>query len=366
MSAESTIELEHQPGEQEQALHQVAHMEKRSRKWVSFTIRASVTILIFTFLLRSISWPKLFSTLTHAHHAALLMGLAVGGMCVVFSAYSWRSLVLAEHIQTDLARLIHLYLVGIAFSHFLPSSMGGDVAKAYYVGKDSGNIAGAASSVLLSRIAGFLGMLLVAFPGLLIWHSMFQQSVTIGFLLLSLLLVTMVAGALVASALLPRLSIRFLHMKWFNNRIVITAIEIGQALNYAIRRPRSLAAAISFSILFWISSFLNYYGFAMALHMQVSLPFYIIAISFISIVAFFPISINGFGVREGALVYVFSTMHVPASTSLLLAFLMDIQVLLFGLIGGCIYLTMNAKQPAEKQEVSTLRHTIYPVELPTK
>ncbi len=366
MSAKLTIELEHQPGEQEQALHQVAHVEKRRRKWVSFTIRASVTILIFTFLLRSISWPKLFSTLTHAHHAALLMSLAVGGMCVVFSAYSWRSLVLAERIQADLARLIHLYLVGMAFSQFLPSSMGGDVAKAYYIGKDSGNMAGAASSVLLSRIIGFLGMLLVAFPSLLVWHTMFQQSITIGFLLLSLLLVTMVASALVASALLPRLSIRFLHMKWFHNRIVITALEIGQALTYAIRRPRSLAAATSFAILFWISSFLNYYGYAMALHMQVPLPFYIIAISFVSIVAFFPISINGYGVREGALVYVFSTMHVPASTSLLLAFLADIQVLLFGLLGGCIYLTMNAKPPAEKQEVSILQPIIQTENLPVQ
>ena len=65
------------------------------------------------------------------------------------------------------------------------------------------------------------------------------------------------------------------------------------------------------------------------------------AIPFSSLVAFLPISINGFGVREGALVYIFSQFMFPFSESLLLAFLMDIQVLLFGVIGGCIYLTMS-------------------------
>jgi hypothetical protein len=96
-------------------------------------------------------------------------------------------------------------------------------------------------------------------------------------------------------------------------------------------------------LLFWLASFLNYYAFAEALSMRVPLHFYIIAISFSSIVAMLPISINGFGMRESALVYAFSTAHVPAATSLLLAFLADAQVLLFGVIGGCIYLALDSK-----------------------
>jgi glycosyltransferase 2 family protein len=345
MSVESTIKLEHRPKEQEQSLDQdTSRIGKQSRKGLQLALRIAVTVVMFFFLLHSVSWPRLFTTLMKAQHATLLMGLTIGGMSIIFSTYSWRSLVLAERIQTDLARLIHLYLVGIAFSHFLPTSMGGDVAKAYYVGKGSGNMAGAASSVLLSRVTGFLGMLLISIPALFIWHSLFKQTIVIGFLLLSLLLITLVSGTLIASTLLPRLSDRFFNTKWFTNRIVITAIEVGNALSCALKRPRALCAAIGFSFLFWICGFLNYYGFAMALHMQVPLPFYIVAIAFASIVAFFPISINGYGVREGALVYVFSTMHVPASTSLLLAFLVDMQVLLFGLIGGSIYLTMGNEQ----------------------
>ena len=105
-----------------------------------------------------------------------------------------------------------------------------------------------------------------------------------------------------------------------------------------------MLSATLFGMLFWVASFLNYYGYAAALGLHVPLTFYAIAIPFVSIIAALPISINGFGVREGAFVYLFSTIHVPPTTSLSLALLMDAQVLLFGLIGGYIYFTMSSKK----------------------
>jgi hypothetical protein len=51
------------------------------------------------------------------------------------------------------------------------------------------------------------------------------------------------------------------------------------------------------------------------------------------------------------LVYAFSTVQVSASTALLLAFLVDVQVLLFGLVGGCIYLSMGTKLNKNQYEV---------------
>ncbi len=343
MSARSTLLPENHQQLKESSQYQLEMPVHKgtTKKWVKFAVRASVTSLLFAFLLKSVSWSTLLTTFAHAQHTWQLMGLAVGVLCIVFSSFEWHCLVLAEDIHTDLAHLIKLYLVGIAFSHFLPSSMGGDVAKAFYVGRDSGNMAGATSSVMLSRITGFLGMLLIALPSLLIWHSWFTSAVIVEFLLLSLLLIVLISGTMIISLCLPKASSRLLKSRWIPKSAVITAAELGQTLNSAIRKPRPLTIAILFGILFWIASFLNYYGYAVALGIHAPLFFYAMAIPFSSLVAFLPISINGFGVREGALVYVFSTIHVSPSESLLLAFLMDTQVLLFGVIGGCIYLTMS-------------------------
>jgi glycosyltransferase 2 family protein len=322
--------------------------ERSKKSWARFALRAGLTTLLFVFLLKSISWATLLKTLIQVHHTFLLMGLAVGVLCVVFSAYAWRSLVLAEGIEMDLARLINLYLVGIGFGHFLPTNMGGDAVKAFYVGSDSGNYPGAASAVLMSRITSFMGMLLLALPTLAIMHEHFSTGVTISFVLLSLLLLAAIASTIIVSVLLPRVSTRLVKGRSIKYRVLAKAIEIGSALSAAARKPRSLAGSAMFGVLFWVASILNYYGYGVALGLHVPLYFYMIAIPFVSMVAALPISINGFGVRESAFVYLFSTIQIPAATSLLLALLVDAQLLLFGLVGGCIYLTMSGKKPAAK------------------
>ena len=318
--------------------------EGKKKSSLGMVVRAIVTVLLFVFLLRSMNWSTLVSTITQIRHSYLLLGLSEGVLCLLFSCYGWRSVVLAENIQADLAQLINLYLVGVSFSHFLPTSMGGDAVKAYYMGRDSGNILGAASAVLMSRINSFVGMLLIALPTLAILHAHFTDQIVLWFLLLSLLLIAAIFGSVLTAMFLPRLSSRFLKGKWTQNPVFVKFLEVGEALSSTFRRPRSMFSAILFGMLFWGASFLNYYGYALALGLHVPLTFYVIAIPFVSIIAALPISINGFGVREGAFVYLFTTIHVPPTTSLSLALLMDAQVLFFGLIGGGIYFTMSGKK----------------------
>ncbi|MBE3557891.1 MAG: flippase-like domain-containing protein [Ktedonobacteraceae bacterium] len=317
---------------------------KTRHQWLKLFLRTGVTLLLFALLLKSVSWSTVLTTLLHAQRAPLLLGLAAGVLCVIFSSWSWHSLVRAEGMQIDLARLIKLYLVGMAFSHFLPTSIGGDIARAYYAGKEGGSLAGAASSVLMSRIAGFLGMLLIALPTLLIWRSTFAPLLVLGFLMPSLFLLIAIGGTIVAAPLLPHISPHLLKRRQRLQQLLTTALNTGQMLGATARRPRVLTQAVCFGALFWLASFLNYYGYALALGIDAPLHFYVIAISFSSLIAFFPVSLNGFGLKEGTLVFAFASIHVSPTVSLPLALLMDCQVLFFGLIGAGIYLAMERQK----------------------
>ena len=331
---EQIIDYQHKSGAVQRAT---------KKKLINFAIRVGFTLLLFAFLFRSVSWSTVLMTLAQVNQAVVLMGLVVGAFGIVVSSYQWRSLLHSERIYFDLARLINLYMVGIAFSHFLPTGMGGDAIKAYYVGRDSNNNAGAASAVVMSRATGFFSMLFVASPALMIWHGHFTREVVIGLVSLSLLVGSLIGGAVFSVTLLPRL----FKGTWAKHRIFASAKSIGNALSMTFRRPRFLCVAILFGILFHLVACLNYYTYATALGMNVPLYFYFVAIPLISLVAFLPISINGFGVRESAFVLVFSTIHVPSATSLLLALLMDVQVLFFGVVGGCIYFALAAGSKAK-------------------
>jgi len=332
---------EHQGQMPDYQQNEEAAVKAPEQKWISFAIRVIVTLLLFTYLFKKLSCWTLLAALRHVHPAVLPVAVVVGLFSLVVSAYQWQSLLHSERIHFDLAKLINLYLVGMTFSHFLPTGMGGDVVKAFYVGRDSGNSAGSASAVVMSRVTGFFGMMLVAFPALIIWHTYFTRNIVLLFVLLSLGVGSMIAGAIVSARLLPGL----FKGKWAKRGLFASAIRIGDALSMSVRRPRSLGVATLFGILFHVVACLNYYSFALALGIDVPLHFYFVAIPLVSLAAFLPISINGFGVRESAFVYVFSTIHVAVTTSLLLAFLVDVQVLIFAAIGGCIYLTMGSQAP---------------------
>jgi uncharacterized protein (TIRG00374 family) len=314
--------------------------KKKMNRWLKFGLRMGCTIVLFFFLIRSISWSAFIHQLHHLDSGGLLIGFIVGMFGVIISSYQWQSLLDAEHVHIDLRRLINLYLVGIAFNHFLPSGMGGDVVKAYYVGRDGQNTAGSASAVIMSRVTGFIGMMLVSSVALILWPSSFSRKLIIAFVLSCIAMCLALLAVYICVSILPgRLAKRWAHKKLFT-----TIITISQTVQKSVRQPRSIAAAILFGVLFHIGAALNYYEYGQVLHVTVPFTFYLVAIPFVSLIAFLPISINGFGLRESAFVYIFSTVHVPVATSLLLALLMDIQVLLCGVIGGAIYMLMDERK----------------------
>ncbi len=330
-------------------------------KWLKLALRLGCTTLLFTFLFKSFSWSAVLQQLSHLDDGGLVIGAMVGMCGVIISAYQWHSLLAAEHIHIDLKKLVNFYLIGLAFNHFLPTGMGGDVVKAYYVGKEGNNTAGSASAVIMSRITGFCGMLLVSVTVLLLWNSIFTHQLTLIFLASCLALCGALVGVFCAVLFLPR----FLHTRLTDSEAVAAAAALsggtrtqrkrfrrplflsisnaGNTIRKSIARPRSMAIATLFGALFHISAALNYYSYATLMHIHVPVTFYLVAIPLVALSTVLPTSINGYGVRESTLVFVFSTVHVPGSTALALALLADVQTLLFGVLGGCIYLMMGVR-----------------------
>ncbi|MHB8599704.1 MAG: lysylphosphatidylglycerol synthase transmembrane domain-containing protein [Ktedonobacteraceae bacterium] len=321
------------------------------KKRVSFAIRLVLTLLLFSILFKSMSWSALLGSFTRISWSLVFVSLVVGAAGVVVSAYQWRSLLLGEKIHVDLAGLINLYMVGIGFSHFLPTGMGGDAVKALYVGRESSNHPGSVSAVLMCRVTGFIGMLLIAYTALIIWQGSFTTTIITSFSLLSLLVGGMIGGAVMSIGLLPRL----LKGKWKNARIFTSVLQVGSALYISAKRPRSLLAAILYGVGFQAVAILNCYAYANAIGIQASLRFYCVAVPLIALVSFLPISINGYGLRESTYIYIFSTIHVQPAIALLLALMLDAQTLVFGVIGGCIYFRLSGqiKSKLEAQELKS-------------
>jgi glycosyltransferase 2 family protein len=312
---------------------QAAPGRMRRIRAITLVARAVVTLLLLALLLRSISWSALVAALSGLALVPACAGLALGVCGVLISTYQWRALLEADSVRMRFGLLARLYLAGIAFSHFLPTGMGGDAYKALYVGRASGNIAGSASAAVLARVTGFLGMLLIAAPVLLLGRDAYSARLAPVFAVAAGLVLTLLAVATLGAAFVPQLVLAC-ATRW---RLITAAMRFGAALRAALARPRALVAATLIGAGFWVAGCLNYAAYGLALGVHISLGYYFVAVPLVSLVTFLPIAINGYGLRESAIVSLLGVVGVSPAVALLLALVMDAQVLLFGAVGSLMY-----------------------------
>src|SRR5262249_16706501 len=96
-------------------------------------------------------------------HLGFWMGavaLYVGAQVV--SALRWRWLAEPLGFRRPLAEFTAFYFIGMYFNLFLPTSVGGDVVRAWYLDGGSGRKLPAFLSVFVDRFSGLLVLLVLA------------------------------------------------------------------------------------------------------------------------------------------------------------------------------------------------------------
>jgi uncharacterized membrane protein YbhN (UPF0104 family) len=137
-----------------------------SRRVPWFAVQALITAVLLFVLFRSLDMGGFRALFLRTPFSFYLLSLAVVLAGQVAYAWRWRVLLVAAGVQTSLPTVIQQYLIGIAVNNFLPSTVGGDVAKVYGLGPDHGYGA-VTASVVLDRHIG-IGTLAI-FAAVALW-----------------------------------------------------------------------------------------------------------------------------------------------------------------------------------------------------
>lgn len=315
----------------------------RSSWWL--VARITLSVVLLAVLIAKADLSRFAHTLLHINPLLALLGLAVGVVTIVISTVQWQILLRHEDISLPLPLLTGFYFLGITFNQLLPTSIGGDVAKAAYVARYSRRGVGAASATLMARVIGLLASLVVALPVALVAAVVVPQ---LGWSLALLLLgaAILYAGGLTLLLTSPSLLHRLDGTRLARSRAGRKALELAETLARYRQHSATFMAAMAASIAFLLVSFLNYYCYGLALHVQTPFWFYWLAIPLTSMATMLPISVNGYGVRGASFVLVFGLIGVPAVGALALSTAMEVQMLLFALVGGAFLMVLNHRVPA--------------------
>ena len=270
-----------------------------------------VAIALIVLLIRQEGWMEIVNSLKQISLLNFSLALALLLISRVFVIARWHVLLQSGGVKIPFRRTTELTLMGLFASHFLPTTIGGDVVRLAGVMQMGFDRAICLASIAADRLIGLAGMLFAVPFGLIpAWESLGQAALASH------------SFALMVSLQRP---FRF-------------ARRTLQTFSTWFHQPKALFASL---LCTWGNMFFIFAGIYLLLEgLGSHISFGLIAglYSLAYLVTLIPISINGYGVQELSLTFLF--LHVgglSAATSLSLAVLIRI-IFMFASLPGAVFL----------------------------
>ena len=123
-------------------------------------------IILLLYMMRG-KYGQIMEVYRHANLAAFAGALAIFILAITVASVRLKMIIEAQEIPVNLYEAASLTFIGYFFNNFLPTAIGGDMVKAYYLSKKTSNKIGAFASVFVDRLIGLLTMVFMAFVALL-------------------------------------------------------------------------------------------------------------------------------------------------------------------------------------------------------
>lgn len=309
-----------------------------SRRLILLVIKVVISAGLLWLLLSRVDLAQVWQTARTA--SPLWLSAAVGlyfVMCVV-SAWRWRVLLDAQHVNVRLRRLFSSILVATFFNNFLPSNIGGDVVRIGDTARAAGSKTLATTVVLLDRSLGLLSLILVAAVGASLATDNAATSLVGGpgvLWLVFLVAIVVSTPLLLAPAFVGRVlrPLEALHQEWVRERLARLTTALGRFRDM----PGALLLCFAGGIFVQAALVVFYAAVARGLSIPITLPQLAVLVPLSFIVQMVPLSVNGFGIREAAFTLYFARIGLPAESALALSFIGAVLVMAFSLSGAAAY-----------------------------
>lgn len=265
---------------------------------------------------------------------------------MIISVKKWQLVLEAQDLRLSWQELWRAYWAGLFFNNFLPSSIGGDALRIWWIGKTAHDSPGAAASVITERI---LATAALALTGLTAAAFVSRPDSRALSLFAILIIVSLGLLGLISWGVLPQ------RAKLSQGRIMsflIGMADHGKKLRYKSGR---LVVVGILSLAFQIAVVGVNYCIFRSLNINVlSLWDLLYIIPVISVASMLPLGINGYGLREGAYVVLLGGYGVPAGTAFSASLLFVFLVSLCSLYGGYTWYNHRRKGDIADVEIQNV------------
>ncbi len=327
-------------------------MLARRKKSILFGVKLAIGLLLLAFLVvNDGNAKKLVEVFAGVRLIYLVPFLAWSGLIIGISCLKWRLFIQHER-SLPFSRLFLMYLIGMFFNNFLPSSFGGDAVRSYLLGQQVGSGSQALASVFLERLTGFLAMVSLALLAFLLTPAL-QEDVLVQWTVLGIAGLT---GGIVLALWRPGWIQQGLMRISAGSRVARwgAKLERFHACIQSFRhQPRVLMMAMAYSYGFYVLGVVNVYLAGQLLGIRCDLGQLFVVVPIVMLIAALPLTPNGLGVWEWAFSVYLTAAGTFPEQGLAIALVIRGKALLISLLGGALFLLDGSMLRLREQPVKT-------------
>ena len=316
----------------------IINFYRKNKKTILLILRIAISASLIVYLVSTKieSFSDIIEILKSSNKFLLLLSLSTHALGTYITAARWKTLLNTQGVKLSNMTLSSTVLIGSFFNNFLPTSIGGDVFRAYDASKKGNMSLGSSASVILvERFSGVVSAATYAIIALFLgFTAIGHQSVIVPIIIF--FVVSLILGFLIINPSLFRLS-KTSKFK-FVRKIADKLSNFYNTLISFKKYKVALVEVLAFSFLLQFSVILNYWLASIALGIDLNLTAFIFIVPVVAVIAMLPISIGGIGLRENSLVIIMVAMGANNEKAALCSLLILFMLIIMGVIGGIIYI----------------------------
>jgi glycosyltransferase 2 family protein len=307
------------------------------RALASTSVRLVVTLIILSYLSTTVDMAAAARAVLAVDPLALTAVLMLVALDRSVMILRWLLLLRASGVNVSAARAASIFLVSAFVGSFLPAGIGGDAARAWGLTRVTADGSEAVASVAIDRLLGVLSLVAMGVVGLLAWTPQRANDWR------TAAAIAVLAAVCFAAFWADRLARAVVPARLHAGGLARRLLRLSDAVSRYRGRGAVLAQVMAWSIAVQLLRITQAYLLGLGLGLSVPFRYYLLVMPVGLLMLLLPISVSGFGLPQGVIVWLMRPVGVPDEKS----FALSTLIVLTGLAGNIPGLWLWLRQRRE-------------------
>jgi uncharacterized membrane protein YbhN (UPF0104 family) len=284
-------------------------------------VRLCGSVALLAVLAWRLDWRQVGAAFAHLNVALWLLAVAAYAAIQALSSLRWRMLARVQGYDGPLGAFVAYYFIGMFFNLVLPTSVGGDVVRVWYLanrdgtGPREGRRMAALVCVMAERVNGVLVLVVLACVAAAFSPTPLPPWLAGGVAVIGATSVCCVAALPALNRLFekyPRVGghPRLAHLR----RLLAGSLAYGE-------HPALVFNVTALSVVVQVGNVVVVWLIGVALGLPISPWYYGVLVPLVTLLTLLPVSVNGMGLREAGTVLLLAPLGVGEADAVTLSFL---------------------------------------------